>query len=128
MKKQYHERLTGKVLRGSGAKKVKARDKRLVHAGGYFIPTKIGEREIKIVRTKGGNRKVKIKKDQYANVSTKDGIKRVKIIKLLQGNNPDYTREGIITKGSIIQTQIGKALVTSRPNQHGIINAKLVEE
>ncbi|MEM4296071.1 MAG: 30S ribosomal protein S8e [Candidatus Anstonellales archaeon] len=127
MRKQYHEVIKGKVSRGTGAKKVKAKDKKLAHAGGYFIPTRIGEREIKIIRTRGGNRKIKVKKDSYANVATENGIKRAKIIKLLQGNNPDYTREGVITKGSIIETEIGKAIVTSRPNQHGVINAKLIK-
>jgi small subunit ribosomal protein S8e len=126
MKKQYHEKLEGSVSSGSGGKKVKARGKRARHAGGYFVPTKIGEREIKKVRTKGGNIKIKVKYDLYANVATKEGVKRCKIISVIQGNNPDYTREGIITKGAIIQTEIGKAIVTSRPNQHGVINAKLV--
>ncbi|MEM4295608.1 MAG: hypothetical protein QXS91_02265, partial [Candidatus Anstonellales archaeon] len=49
MRKQYHEVIKGKVSRGTGAKKVKAKDKKLAHAGGYFIPTRIGEREIKII-------------------------------------------------------------------------------
>jgi small subunit ribosomal protein S8e len=127
MKKQYHEVIEGKVSRGTGAKKVKARDKRLAHVGGYFIQTKIGEREIKKVRGRGGNIKIKVKKDMFANVATKNGVKKAKIIRLIKGNNPDYTREGIITKGSIIETEIGKALVTSRPNQHGVINAKIIE-
>ena len=34
----------------------------------------------------------------------------------------------IITKGSVIQTEKGKAQVTSRPGQHGVVSAVLVNE
>jgi small subunit ribosomal protein S8e len=34
---------------------------------------------------------------------------------------------GIVTKGCIVETELGKAKVTSRPSQHGIVNAILVE-
>ncbi|MEM2426420.1 MAG: hypothetical protein QXE83_05420 [Archaeoglobaceae archaeon] len=33
-----------------------------------------------------------------------------------------------MTKGAIIQTEIGKAKVTNRPSQEGIINAVLIEK
>ena len=42
--------------------------------------------------------------------------------------NVDYDRRGIITKGTIIETSLGTAKVTSRPGQNGIINAVLIKE
>ncbi|HID05027.1 MAG TPA: hypothetical protein EYP20_04390, partial [Aigarchaeota archaeon] len=33
-----------------------------------------------------------------------------------------------ITKGTIIETELGKAVVTSRPGQDGVINAILLEK
>jgi len=42
--------------------------------------------------------------------------------------NREYARRGIIVKGSIIQTEVGKAKVVSRPSQDGIVNAVLIEE
>jgi len=36
-------------------------------------------------------------------------------------------RRNIITKGAVIKTEKGPARVTSRPGQHGIINAILLE-
>ncbi len=42
--------------------------------------------------------------------------------------NVDYQRRGVITKGAIIDTELGQARVTSRPGQDGVINAILVEK
>lgn len=41
--------------------------------------------------------------------------------------NVDYQRRGVITKGAILDTPLGQAVVTSRPGQHGIVNAVLVQ-
>ena len=44
-------------------------------------------------------------------------------------NNPanmDYQRRKVITRGTIIKTSKGRAKVTSRPGQDGILNAILV--
>ncbi len=127
MKKQYHEVVKGKVSRGTGAKKVKHRDKRLAHVGGYPTHTKVGdERKIKKTRGRGKTIKIKLKEEKYANVATKEGIKKVKILQVIESNTPTLTRQNIMVKGAIIQTEIGKAVITSRPSQHGIVNAKLV--
>lgn len=69
--------------------------------------------------------------DKYANVSIPSQGKVVKaeIKRVLE--NPahvHYARRGVITKGAIIETSIGKAKVTNRPSQEGIINAVLIEE
>ena len=40
--------------------------------------------------------------------------------------NKDFARRKIITKGAIIQTSDGQALVTSRPGQDGVIQAKIL--
>ena len=42
--------------------------------------------------------------------------------------NPNYVRQNIITKGSVIETEKGRAMVTSRPGQHGVVNAVLVSK
>jgi len=43
-------------------------------------------------------------------------------------SNREYAKRNIITKGAIIQTSEGKARVTSRPGQDGVVNAVLIEE
>jgi small subunit ribosomal protein S8e len=40
--------------------------------------------------------------------------------------NMDYQRRKVITRGTIITTSKGRARVTSRPGQDGIINAVLI--
>ncbi|RME79192.1 MAG: 30S ribosomal protein S8e [Methanobacteriota archaeon] len=124
--KQYHQTVKGKVRRGTGAKKLKSRDKKLAHVGGVFLNTKIGQRSIKITRKRGGATKIKLRKDLFANVASKEGVKKAKILRVIESITPDYTRQGIITKNTVIETQIGKAVVTSRPGQDGLINAKLL--
>jgi small subunit ribosomal protein S8e len=38
-----------------------------------------------------------------------------------------YARRNVITKGAVIETSVGKAKVTNRPSQEGIINAILIQ-
>jgi small subunit ribosomal protein S8e len=42
--------------------------------------------------------------------------------------NPHYVRMNIITKGAVIETDAGLARVTSRPGQHGVVNAVLIKK
>ncbi len=97
--------------------------------GRYPTLTVIGSFKNKVERVFGGNIKVRLRSDEYANVVDKDGkVKRVKILKLIENKaNKEFLRKKIITKGAIIETEIGKAIVTSRPGQDGVINAKLIE-
>ncbi len=126
----YHEVRKGTVYRGTGAKKVPNRDKVKVHIGRARIFTKLDNKEErKVIRTKGGGKKVKVKSALYINVALKDGkVAKTYITRVLQSNNPNETRANIITKGTIVETKdYGKVLVTSRPNQHGVINGRQIE-
>lgn len=85
----------------------------------------------KIIRVRGGNQKVRLKRATYANVADPSihAVKKVKILRVLETPaNPQYVRSGIITKGTVIETELGKAVVTSRPGQDGVVNAVLVEK
>ena len=42
--------------------------------------------------------------------------------------NPHYVRQNIVTRGAIIETDAGRARVTSRPGQHGVISAVLITD
>lgn len=108
-----------------------ARKKRKYELGGYPVHTKIGAEKRKVERTKGGGKKVKALSVEFANVLDKKSnlIKKVKILGIQENPaNPHFVRHGIITKGCIIKTELGLAKVTSRPSQHGIVNAILIEE
>ena len=59
---------------------------------------------------------------------TKEGAKKAKIISVAENKaSRHFLRRNIITKGAVIETELGKAKVTSRPGQHGVINAVLEE-
>ncbi len=91
--------------------------------------TIIGKESKKRVRTMGGNLKFRVLQSGMANVFDPKAKKTVKVnIKTVIENpaNPNYVRRNVITKGAIIETDKGKARVTSRPGQHGTINAILI--
>ncbi|MFX1485727.1 MAG: 30S ribosomal protein S8e [Promethearchaeota archaeon] len=117
--------------KASGARLRPHRKKRLFELGRESAETLPGESKRKKVRSRGGNIKMKLLRGQYANITDpEDGkTQKVRIINVI--SNPatvDYQRRGVITKGATINTDIGKAKVTSRPGQHGIINAVLITE
>jgi len=66
---------------------------------------------------------------EFANVADpKSGtIRTAKIISVME-NHADtfYARRNIITKGAVIATEIGDVIVTSRPGQDGIVNARVL--
>ena len=54
--------------------------------------------------------------------------KNVEIKTVLENSaNAHFVRRNIITKGAIVETEIGKAKITSRPGQKGIVNGVLIE-
>ncbi len=114
----------------SGGKYRKLRDKRKREMGREPALTKIGEQKNKIIRCMGGNKKVRLLACEYANVYIPEEkrCKKVKILRVLENPaNKHFPRLGIITKGAILETEIGKVKVTSRPGQDGVVNAILVK-
>ena len=115
----------------SGGRIVLARKKRKRELGREPANTRVAEdrERRKIIRTYGGNRKVRLVEALYANVFDGGKGKKVKILNVIENPaNRQYARRNIITKGAIIQTEIGKAVVTSRPGQDGVVNAVLLKE
>ncbi|WP_297065313.1 30S ribosomal protein S8e [Thermococcus sp.] len=115
----------------SGGRIVLARKKRKRELGREPANTKVAEERErrKIIRTYGGNRKVRLVEALYANVFDGGKGKKVKILNVVENPaNRQYARRNIITKGAIIETELGKAIVTSRPGQDGVVNAVLLKE
>ncbi|MBU5682149.1 MAG: 30S ribosomal protein S8e [Candidatus Aenigmatarchaeota archaeon] len=126
---KYHEEIKGRTP--TGAKFIpRYKVKKKCHLGGDEILVELRDRERKIVRrTKGGNKKFKLRFATYANVFDGKNYKKVKILDVIENKaHPLYERRKIITKGAIIKTEIGLAKVTSRPSQHGVVNAILIQK
>ena len=91
--------------------------------------TQIGSDKVKIQRVMGGNSKVKLFSTNYVNLTDPNTNKTQKVrIMRFESNqaSKDINRRHILTKGAIIETELGKARITSRPGQQGQLNAVLI--
>lgn len=114
----------------TGGRKGIWRKKRKYERGGTPTETILAEDKRRVDRVKGGLLKVRLLRGNTANlyIPAENKVVKAKIIRVIKNPaNRDYSRRGIITKGAIILTEYGKAVVSSRPGQDGVINAKLIE-
>jgi small subunit ribosomal protein S8e len=113
----------------SGGRRRAYRRKRKFEEGRFPAETILSEPKKKFVKGRGQTTKIKALGDKYACVTdAKNGrTEKVEIMRVVKNpSNIDYDRRGVITKGAVIETSLGMARVTSRPGQHGIINAVLI--
>lgn len=106
-------------------RKKKQRDMR-----GLSALTKLEDKRVKVLRIRGANLKRRLLSANIANVydPSNKKYKKAKINTITDNPaNRHYIRRNIMTKGTMIDTEIGKAKITSRPGQHGNINAILVK-
>ncbi len=91
--------------------------------------TKVGELKKELIRVRGGDYLTRLYQSNIANVLDPKTKKFSKAKITSVAENPasrHFVRQNVITKGAIIETEKGKAKVTSRPGQDGVINAVLV--
>jgi len=85
----------------------------------------------KSIRTKGNNNKSRVLTADTAFVIDPKTNKTIKteIVTVVENSaNVHYVRRNIMNKGAIINTKIGKAKITSRPGQTGVVNAVLLSK
>jgi small subunit ribosomal protein S8e len=120
----------GQAKRSKTGRRIRyARGKRKFEIGSEKNLTTIGDNSVKKVRTRGSNQKMRIKTANIAYVLDKKTKKITKgnIITVKENTaNIHYVRRNILNKGAIIETNLGKAKITSRPGQTGVINAVLI--
>ncbi len=113
----------------SGGMLRKHMKKKKYQRGRDFVPAHIGETKTRKIRTKGGGQKIMILTRNIANVAVSGKYQKAKIISVSENKaDRQFVRRNIITKGAILETELGRARVTSRPGQDGVVNAVLVEE
>ena len=113
----------------TGARIKRFRSKRKYEMGRTPTETLMGEVMRKKIDSKGKAKKMPAYRVKYVNVT--DPNKRVTLRAEIQDvemnpANMDYQRRKVITRGTIIKTTKGRAKVTSRPGQEGILNAVLI--
>jgi small subunit ribosomal protein S8e len=116
--------------KASGGLYRKHADKRKRELGRVPAHTKVSKKnKVNRIRTAGADHKMRAFQLQIANVydpSTKK-FHKAEIKKVMENKaSRHFPRMGIITKGAIIETSAGKAKVTNRPGQEGMINAVLI--
>jgi small subunit ribosomal protein S8e len=91
--------------------------------------TKVGEKKVKTLRVRAGKRKDVLLSSNEINVynpKTKK-YKKIKIKNVLENPaNRHFVRRNILTKGTVVDTELGKAKIVSRPGQQAVVNAVLV--
>ncbi|MBT4257906.1 30S ribosomal protein S8e [archaeon] len=119
---------TRKGKKISGGKYISRRKKKSYEIAGQKRIVKLGEEKRKIKKTMGGNKKTYLLKSNTINVTVKDKIKKTEIKNVLETpSNRFLARQNILTKGTIVETDLGKVKISNRPTQEGNVNGILVE-
>jgi small subunit ribosomal protein S8e len=91
----------------------------------------IGKPNRKVYRKRSGLQTVRILADEVINVNdpSTGETKRAMLESVLE--NPadaNYVRRNIMTKGAVVQTDLGSVRITSRPGRAGVLNGVLLDE
>lgn len=123
-------RSQARSLRKSTGSRYRAlRKKRHHECGNDPVGTRISATKPKITRVRGGIiKRVLLKTDtiNLINLKTRKALKAT--IKIVVDNpaNRNFVRANILTKGTIVDTDKGKARITNRPGQEGTVNGVLI--
>jgi small subunit ribosomal protein S8e len=113
----------------SGGKTRAYRKSRKYDLGREFSSPSLGEQKVVTKDARGSTQKSVAKKSETVNLSVDGEVKNAEIESVIDNPaNDNYVRRSLLTKGTIIKTSEGKARITSRPGQDGVVNATLVEE
>lgn len=114
----------------SGARYIGYRKKKAYELSGTPTLTKLGPEKNKTTRILGGNKKTRLLHTNIINLydpKTKK-YKKTQIKTVIENPaNRQFIRRNILTKGAIVETEAGKAKITSRPGQEGTLNAVLIK-
>ncbi len=121
--------VTKKGKKITGGKYIKARKKKLCERPGQKRTVKLGEEKKRTKRIMGGNSKTFMLKAQFVNIKDDKKTKKLKIKNVLETpSNRFLARQNILTKGTIVETELGKVKITNRPTQEGLVNGILLKE
>lgn len=113
----------------TGKKRKSFRKKRKRELARPPIETVIGKEKKKLQKTMGGNFKLKLFSTNFINVTDPQTNKtqKVKITGFDENKaSKDLNRRHVITKGAIVNTELGRARILSRPGQEGLLNGMLI--
>ncbi len=115
----------------SGGRKRMNRGKRRTEISSEKQYAVLGDAKRKKYRKTGASTQVKVLSDDVINVNNpEDGTTKSIKFSTVSNNpsNPNYVRRNILTKGAVVETELGKVRISSRPGQDGVINGTLIKE
>lgn len=119
-----------KKRKPTGGRAKPHRGRRAYEKDGYAIEPLVGPTSSRPIHRRGGHVSTGVTFADSANVSDSSGKStKMKILRVKKSPaNRDYERRGVITKGAVLETEGGEALVTSRPTADGVVNAVLTSK
>jgi small subunit ribosomal protein S8e len=116
--------------KSTGGKRRPNRSRRAFEADDYPFEPVVGDTVRSPKRTRGGTLAFGLRAASEANVFDGNSGKTVKtkIVRVSANKaNREYERRGVITRGAVIETELGSAKVTSKPSDDGVVNAVLLK-
>ncbi len=114
----------------TGGRYIKRRKKKKYNMPGQKRIVKLSsEEKRKTKRVRGGGGKTFLLKGKSINIVGKNNkIKKIEIKNVLETpSNRFLARQNVLTKGTIVETELGKVKITNRPTQEGMINGILID-
>ena len=112
------------IRRQTGGRRRPKRKKRKHELGRSPAETEVDDPRIRAIDSRGNVRKLRALSIDSASVADGGETIEADIEDVVENPaNPNYVRRNIVTKGAVIETSEGRARVTSRPGQDGLVNA-----
>lgn len=114
----------------TGGRSKPSRGRRAFEKDGYPIEPLVGPIARRAIHRRGGHVTAGVVFADIANVADATGkTTRSKILRVKKSPaNRDFERRGVITRGAVLETEAGEAVVTSRPTADGVVNAVLTSK
>jgi small subunit ribosomal protein S8e len=121
--------MLGRKITGGKYKKFSKKKKYALR--GNERKVRLGGKKHKLIRGIGGNKRIVLLSEDSANVFdplTKK-TQKSKILNVIETpSNRFLARQNILVKSAVIETELGKARITNRPSQEGMVQAILIKK
>jgi small subunit ribosomal protein S8e len=113
----------------TGGRRRPSRKRTRAELGRDPTETTVGEPRLRTVDARGDGEKVRVLSTDVAQVADGGEVVEAEIENVVENPaNINYVRRNIVTRGAVIETTAGRARVTSRPGQDGVVNAVRLDD
>ncbi len=113
----------------TGGRRRPSRKRTRAELGRDPTETTVGEPRLRTVDARGDDEKVRVLSTNVAQVADGGEVVEAEIENVVENPaNINYVRRNIVTRGAVIETAAGRARVTSRPGQDGVVNAVRLDD